>query len=482
MKLIEVITDLVVQNYFKIMPESITVGFSTRKHNPDFIELIKKTSGFSNITVIEKINNGEKSLTKTYNEILEESKTDIVVLCHDDILFEKPYWGKRLVEHFQKNIEFGIIGVAGTRFLPKSGRWWEIQGEMVGQVYHQNEGKKWLSEYNKSFGNGIIETVVVDGLFLGIHKERIKSKFDEEYDGFHFYDVSFCFSNFIKGVKVGTISNIPLTHMSIGMTNNKWESNRAFFSEKNKDILPLSTKSKYPELKINEKLPLVSIITPIYNYGLMFEKTLQSIFESTYKNLEIIIINDGSSDDYVKTKLSHLESHPNITVIHQENMGPSEARNNGIRKSIGQFILPLDSDDMIYPDYIQSCVSILKNNKKISPVYCDTHHVGQIQGVEQRPEWSLDRLKQGPFIVNCSMFHRESFDICNGYDTNLFGWEDYDLWVRMALSGFSGKRIPKPLFIYFHHEKDGTVSTVANQNQQELYNKIINKNFKNEIV
>jgi glycosyltransferase involved in cell wall biosynthesis len=456
----------------------ITVGYSTRKHNPEFIELLKSTSGFKDVKVIEKINNGEKSLSKTYNEILEESETDILILCHDDILFEKPYWGKRVLEHFEKSENYGILGVAGTKFLPSSGRWWDIQGEMVGQVYHQHEGKKWLSEYNKSFGSKIIETVIVDGLFLAIHKKRIKSNFDESFDGFHFYDVSFCFSNFLNGVKIGTISNVPLTHMSIGMTNQKWEDNRIKFSTTYSKELPSILPSNYPELPINKKSPIVSIITPIYNYGVMFEKTLNSIFESTYKNLEIIIVCDGSSDNYVLSKLKTIENHPNIKVIYQENLGPSSARNNGIKESTGEFILPLDSDDMIYPEYIQSSVSILKNNKKISPVYCDTQHIGEIQGIEKRPDWSLERLRQGPFIVNCSMFRREAFDICKGYDTSLFGWEDYDLWIRMGINGFIGKRISKPLFIYFHHEKDGTVSTEANKNQQELYNKIINKNFK----
>jgi len=114
-------------------------------------------------------------------------------------------------------------------------------------------------------------------------------------------------------------------------------------------------------------------------------------------------------------------------------------------------------------------------------VYCDTNHVGEIMGLEKRPEWSLEQLKQGPFIVNCSMFTKEAFDECDGYDSELKGWEDYDLWIRMALRGYIGKRIPKPLFTYFHHEKDGTVSTEANVNQQELYNKIMLKNFQNDL-
>ena len=140
---------------------------------------------------------------------------------------------------------------------------------------------------------------------------------------------------------------------------------------------------------------------------------------------------------------------------------------------------------MILDGYIKTCVAILKREKNISPVYCDTHHVGQMQGIEKRPEWDKETLLKGPFMVNCSMFHREAFEKVNGYDEELTGWEDYDMWIRMMKEGYVGKRIPKPLFVYFHHEKDGTVSTEANKNSQELYMKIMNKNFEikdNKIV
>lgn len=462
----------------------ITIVFSTHKdvnYNTKFKQHILETVGLTDVQILEYENHNQYSLTEVYNRGLNESKNDIVVFCHNDILFNQKYWGKRVLEHHTKKPEYGILGVAGTSYMPKSCMWWEISGEMVGQVYHQKDGKRWLSEYNKSFGSKIIDSIVVDGVFFSVNKKNIKTNFDEDFKGFHFYDISFCLSNFINGVKIGTISNVSITHMSIGMTNNEWENNRKQLSNKYSEHLPIKLDSQYPTLKINKKLPLVSVIIPIYNYGKQFEKTLQSVFESNYKNLEIIIVNDGSTDEYTLKKLNSI-THPNIKIIHQENQGPSSARNNGVRNSNGDFILPLDADDMILPEYIQSCVTILKNNKNISPVYCDTQHIGEIQGVEQRPEWSLERLQQGPFIVNCSMFHRQAFDICNGYDSELKGWEDYDLWIRMALNGYSGKKIPKPLFVYFHHENDGTVSTEANKNQFDLYNKIINKNFKNETI
>ena len=462
----------------------ITIVYSTHKdieYNSMFKQHILQTVGIDDVQILEYTNHNQFSLTEVYNRGLKESKNDIVVFCHNDIIFNQKYWGKRILEHYNKKPEYGILGVAGTSYFPESGMWWEITGEMVGQVYHQQNGKRWVSEYNKPFGSKIIDSVVVDGVLFSVNKQNIKTNFDESVKGFHFYDISFCLSNHINGVKIGTISNVSITHMSIGMTNNEWENNRKMLVDKYSEHLPIKLKSDYPELKINKKLPIVSIIIPIYNYGKQFEKTLQSVFESTYKNLEIIVVNDGSTDLYTITKLNSI-NHSNIKVIHQENQGPSSARNNGVKHSIGDFILPLDADDTILPEYIQSCVTILKNNKNVSPVYCDTHHVGQIQGIEQRPEWSLERLRQGPFIVNCSMFHRGAFDVCNGYDLNLKGWEDYDLWIRMGINGYVGKRIPKPLFVYFHHENDGTVSTDANKNQIELYNKIINKNFENETV
>jgi len=463
----------------------ITIVYSTHKdetYNNKFKQHLLQTVGLKNVQILEYTNYNQYSLTEVYNKGLNESVNDIVVFCHNDIIFEKEYWGKRVLEHFTKKPEYGILGVAGTSYYSSSGRWWDIQGEMVGQVYHQHEGKKWLSEYNKPFGNKIIDSVIVDGLFFAVKKSNLKTNFDESFTGFHFYDTSFCMSNHLSGVKVGTISNVPLTHLSIGMTNNQWEQNRLLFLEKYKENLPIKLESKYPISKINPKLPLVSIIIPIYNYGIQFEKALQSVFNSTYKNIEIVIVDDGSTNTYVKLKLNSIKDHPNVKIIHQENQGPSSARNNGIKNSTGDLILPLDADDMVQPDYIQLCVNILKNNKNISPVYCDTHHIGQTQGIEVRPEWSLERLNKGPFIVNCSMFHREAFDKCDGYDVELKGWEDYDLWLRMGINGYVGKRIPKPLFIYFHHEIDGTVSSEANVNQIELHQKILNKNYSNEII
>jgi glycosyltransferase involved in cell wall biosynthesis len=108
----------------------ITIGYSTRESKPEFQEYLKKSCGHPKVQVIEKVNNGEKNLSQVYNEIIEESIYDVIVLCHDDIYFDTNNWGTKLVKSFSKNPEFGILGMAGTTHMPKSGMWWEDRTKM----------------------------------------------------------------------------------------------------------------------------------------------------------------------------------------------------------------------------------------------------------------------------------------------------------------------------------------------------------------
>jgi len=140
--------------------------------------------------------------------------------------------------------------------MPASGKWWEDRKKMVGIVNHESGGKKWESKYADAVGNGIIQTVIVDGLFIAIHKKRIKKTFNQEFKGFHFYDIPFCFENHLENVKVGVITNIRITHKSIGQTNQQWEDNRKLFEKKYQPNLPL----KLPFDKNNKIKVLISCL------------------------------------------------------------------------------------------------------------------------------------------------------------------------------------------------------------------------------
>jgi hypothetical protein len=231
----------------------ITIGFSTRNIDKSFIEMLKKTSGVSNTEVIPIENNGEYSLTEVYNKILSQSKNDIVILCHDDIYFDSKNWGQKILKHFKRNNDYGILGVAGSVSLPKSAKWWEDFSKMRGIVNHEHEGKKWESKYSPSLGNQIDDVVLVDGLFIGLNKNNIKNNFNPDVKGFHFYDVDFSFRNYIEGVNIGVIYDVRITHKSIGQTNDQWEKNRELFAENNKNLLPIKIKkevNKNSNLKI----------------------------------------------------------------------------------------------------------------------------------------------------------------------------------------------------------------------------------------
>lgn len=220
----------------------ITIGFSTRKIDNSFIEMLKKSSGVPNPEIIPIENNGEYSLTELYNKILDQSKNDIVILCHDDIYFDSKNWGQKILNHFKRNSDYGILGLAGTTNMPKSAKWWEDFSKMKGIVNHEHGGKKWESKYSQSKGNELDDVVLVDGLFIVINKKNIKNRFNEEIGGFHFYDVDFSFRNFIEGVKIGVMYDVRVTHKSIGQTNYQWEKNREIFAEKYKDVLPVKVK------------------------------------------------------------------------------------------------------------------------------------------------------------------------------------------------------------------------------------------------
>ena len=234
----------------------ITIGYSTRSHKPEFIEYLKTAAGHPKVQIIEKVNNGEKSLNQVYNEIIEESEFEIVVLCHDDIYFDSKNLVKKIQKHFDKT-DFGILGVAGTTQLPKSGMWWENRKKMCGIVNHEHNGNKWESRYCDDINNQIKSVCLIDGLFIALHKSRIKEKFNSELEGFHFYDVYFSFRNFQKGVKIGVIFDIRITHLSIGMTNESWELNRKKFVDEYQTLLPVSSKPHDNE-KLKIMIPFTS--------------------------------------------------------------------------------------------------------------------------------------------------------------------------------------------------------------------------------
>ena len=180
----------------------ISVVFSTRKDNQPHIDHIKKTSGLGKkIEVIHYVNDGEFGLTELYNKALKETTNNIVVFCHDDIIFNTKNWGRKLKSLFEKNPEYGIIGIAGTTDLI-DGRWWTLKESMNGIVSHQHEGKKWTGPMQFEDPTGKIMMLPADMSLLEDPEFR---KWVEAYakdEQLFFKDFSSAFSKMMElGVK-----------------------------------------------------------------------------------------------------------------------------------------------------------------------------------------------------------------------------------------------------------------------------------------
>lgn len=215
----------------------ISIVFSTRKLDPEYIQHLKRSCGVLDPDIIPIENDHQYSLSEAYNIGLSQAKYDIVVFCHDDVKFMTDNWGRKLCKHYTRNPEYGIVGIAGTTNL-MSGMWWEDRMSMHGIVNHSEHGKTWTNYYSADQGNKLKPMVVLDGVFFSIDKTKIIHKFNEEFKGFHFYDLSFTFANFLAGVKIGLCTDIRVTHMSVGRVNEQWVDNKQQFETLYEKYLP----------------------------------------------------------------------------------------------------------------------------------------------------------------------------------------------------------------------------------------------------
>jgi hypothetical protein len=220
--------------------QPVSVVIPTREIDDNYLKHVSKMFSHPKTEIIVYENNGEKSLPQIYNQGLNESTNDIVVFMHDDLILETSNITPKIIKLFDKHLDYGIIGLAGTDNL-LSGMWWQDRTSMYGVVGHENEGKRHVNHYSKGdYSEKLKEVVVIDGLFMMIHKGRIKHKFNEQFEGFHFYDLPICLENHLNGVKVGVTTKIRVTHKSIGMVNKKWEKNKLLFEALYESNFPLS--------------------------------------------------------------------------------------------------------------------------------------------------------------------------------------------------------------------------------------------------
>ncbi len=192
----------------------------------------------------------------------------------------------------------------------------------------------------------------------------------------------------------------------------------------------------------------VSVIIPCFNQGAFVDEALDSVLAQTFDDIEIIVVNDGSTDPLTVGALQALRR-PRTRVVHTANQGLPAARNAGIRAAVGRYILPLDADDRIAPTYIEQAVRVLEARPDVGIVYCRAELFGDRRGEWGLPEYQFPDVLFSPRIFAAALFRRADWEAVGGYsDEFRGGWEDYDFWLSLIERGCRVERLPEVLFHY----------------------------------
>jgi len=217
----------------------------------------------------------------------------------------------------------------------------------------------------------------------------------------------------------------------------------------------------------------ITIVIPCFNSGRTIEDTLKSIECQTYSNNEVIIVNDGSNDEYTISKLRDIRK--NYHVIDQKNKGLSAARNKGISLAKNGLILPLDADDCLEPNFISESVNLYQKYQNKVFVFSEIKCFGDIEGVLNKKFNFFDQLffNQLPY---CILFSKFAWEEVGGYDEKMReGYEDWDFNLRLANKGYIGVSTQKPLFNY-RVSNSGMLKNISTKKHAELWDYIQKKN------
>lgn len=210
---------------------------------------------------------------------------------------------------------------------------------------------------------------------------------------------------------------------------------------------------------MSHKNPLVSIIIPCYNQSDYLEETVLSALASDYAPIEIIIINDGSTDGSETIAKKLASENELVRYIRQENQGVEIARNTGIKSAKGKYILPLDGDDLIATNYISKAVEVLEENPQVKVVYCEAKKFGpKGEKYWKLKPFDINALARDNMIFVTALYRKSDWEKIGGYaeDYNL-GRADWEFWINMLKDGGEVVQLP---FIGFYYRLTGGVNSL----------------------
>lgn len=232
---------------------------------------------------------------------------------------------------------------------------------------------------------------------------------------------------------------------------------------------------EYRVLYLHEAAPVAdaAVVMPVYNYAHYVEEALDSVKDQTLTSLELIVVDDCSSDDSVSVVRSWMERHVRrfTRVALVQNLNNSflgSARNVGFSYAEAQYVMPLDPDNMLLPACLSKCLQVIKREHS-AMVYPKIQQFGDGDGVMGILPWSPSRLATGNYIDAMAMVRRSAWAHVGGYE-NIYGWEDYDLWCKFAECGLWGANAGEVLAKYRVHASSMLrVHTHETEREQRLF-------------
>lgn len=195
--------------------------------------------------------------------------------------------------------------------------------------------------------------------------------------------------------------------------------------------------------------PYLSVVIPCYNQGQYVDEAVDSLLQQTWQNFEIIIVNDGSTDEETNRILSSYQR-PKTRVLNLEkNVGLPAARNAGICEARGRYICCLDADDKFQETYLEKALVVMEINAGISFVWAWTQVFGSEDRVWYAPQFDPEKMLFYNQLNSLGVFRRIAWEKAGGfYEVMRDGFEDWEYWVRLTGHGFRGHRISEKLILY----------------------------------
>lgn len=224
-------------------------------------------------------------------------------------------------------------------------------------------------------------------------------------------------------------------------------------------------------------IPKVSVIITCYNLGIYLIEAIESVKKYlSADDYEIILINDGSTDaETIQIVDSIKNDFKNIIVVDQLNTGLGKARNNGIKIAKGKYIIPLDADNKIRPEFIKQTIQVLDSNEDIAVIYGDAKMFENKNHLWKGKPFDISEMILNNYIDACAGFRKSVWEDLKGYDEKMpvMGFEDWDLWLRMAVRGYQFKYVNDIFFDY--RVRDNSMLTEAWHKRQIILEYIFNK-------